>query len=91
MKIKINENFSRLQKKYLFSEIHDRVENFKASKKGECIISLGIGDVSLPLSSAVTDEMARAAKAMSRSDGFHGYSDTAGDPILRKKRDISVQ
>lgn len=84
MKIKINENFSRLQKKYLFSEIHDRVEIFKASAKGERIISLGIGDVSLPLSSAVADEMARAAKAMSRSDGFRGYGDTMGDPILRK-------
>ena len=84
MKININENFARLQKKYLFSEIHDRVDKFKASGTGDRIISLGIGDVTLPLSHTVADEMARTAKNMSRAEGFRGYGDTAGDPILRE-------
>ena len=84
MKININENFARLQKKYLFSEIHDRVDKFKASGNGERVISLGIGDVTLPLSCTVADEMARTAKNMGRTEGFYGYGDTAGDPILRK-------
>ena len=84
MKININENFARLQKKYLFSEIHDRVDKFKASGTWDHIISLGIGDVTLPLSRTVADEMARTAKNMSRAEGFSGYGDTAGDPILRE-------
>ena len=67
MKININENFLRLNEKYLFSEINERVNAFKASGAGERIISLGIGDVSRPLAPSVASAMAET----SRLPGWH--------------------
>ena len=85
MKIKLNDNFSLLSQKYLFSEMRDRVEGYKSNGESRKIISLGIGDVSLPISSFVADEMARAARGMSTKKGFRGYGDTRGDKKLREK------
>lgn len=86
MNIKLNNNFSRLRESYLFAEIRERIEEFKAKNGNEHekrIISLGIGDVSLPLSACVCTEMERAAREMGTSLGFHGYGDTQGEPSLR--------
>lgn len=84
MKIKLNENFTHLSEKYLFSEISDRVERFKASGKGKSVISLGIGDVSLPISRIASLEMARVSLGLGFKSGFHGYADTLGDKDLRR-------
>ena len=84
MKILLNENFKKLKTSYLFSEIAQRVEIFKAKNTSKTVISLGIGDVSLPLSPTVAQEMARASAALSTCEGFVGYGDTLGMPSLRK-------
>ena len=85
MKILLNENFKNLEPNYLFCEIARRIETFKAKNHSKKVISLGIGDVSLPISSFVADKMSRAAKKLATREGFVGYGDTFGLKELRQK------
>lgn len=84
MRIRVNENFDMLEKNYLFSEISARVAKFKQENPKKRLISLGIGDVTLPLPPTVAEEMARAGKDMGTRDGFRGYGNTQGLPELRR-------
>lgn len=84
MKVLLNENFKKLEPNYLFSEISRRVELFRTQNPHKKIISLGIGDVSLPLSSSVAAEMSRAASSLGTREGFVGYGDTQGLCALRE-------
>ena len=83
MRIQLNENFNRLEPNYLFSEIARRVEIFKAKNPSKRVISLGIGDVTLPVASSVANEMSRAALSLATHKGFIGYGDTQGTKELR--------
>ena len=84
MKIKLNENFSKMPQNYLFSEVARRVERAKNENPTRKIISLGIGDVTRPLPECVAQSMADASLKMSEADGFFGYGDTRGLAKLRK-------
>ena len=92
MNINLNENFANLSENYLFSEVARRVERLKLTAPdgknsfwGKArIISLGIGDVTLPIPLAVSQKMARAALEMSNADTFRGYGDTQGHLPLRE-------
>ena len=88
MKIKLNENFEKMPENYLFSEVARRVEAQKRKNPNKKIISLGIGDVTLPLPERVSFAMSRAAAQMSTREGFFGYGDTRG---LLKLRNAIVQ
>lgn len=84
MKILLNENFNKLEPNYLFSEIARRVAIYKTKNPLKKVISLGIGDVTLPIAPFVVGEMARASTELSTKEGFFGYGDTLGLPSLRK-------
>jgi len=84
MKIKVNENYKNLKESYLFSEVKRRVNEYKAENPDKKVISLGIGDVTLPLPKAVTDAMARANEEMSRAETFRGYAPEYGYDFLRE-------
>lgn len=84
MRIKVNENFEKLNKNYLFSEISARVSEFRAKNPETEVISLGIGDVTRPLARCVAREMELAARGMSESEHFHGYGDVRGLLSLRE-------
>lgn len=84
MNVKLNNNFDLLSKKYLFDEISARVAAYKKSAPSAHVISLGIGDVTLPLPATVAKEMSQAAKELGTKEGFRGYGDTLGLPELRK-------
>ena len=73
MKIKINQNFSKLNKNYLFSEINMRVKKFQAENPDAKIIRLGIGDVTLPIPELVTSAIKKAADEMGDIKTFRGY------------------
>ncbi|MBQ9900431.1 MAG: LL-diaminopimelate aminotransferase [Acholeplasmatales bacterium] len=73
MKIKINQNFSKLNKNYLFSEINMRVKKFQAENPDVKIIRLGIGDVTLPIPELVTSAIKKAADEMGDIKTFRGY------------------
>ncbi len=84
MNVKINNNFDLLSKKYLFDEIAARVAKYRQSKPKMRVISLGIGDVTLPLPATVAKELSQAANELGTKEGFRGYGDTLGLPELRK-------
>lgn len=83
MRVKLNENFVKLSENYLFSEIARRIDKVR-SEGGERIISLGIGDVTLPLAKSVADAMARSVENLKTREGFCGYGDTRGNIALRE-------
>ena len=80
----IKEGYSRLEHRYLFQEIAVRVAAFKAAHPGADIISMGIGDVTRPIVSAVIDAMHAAVDDLAGHDTFHGYGPEHGYDWLRE-------
>ena len=60
----VNENYLKLQGSYLFAEIAHRVQKFKAENPEAEVISLGIGDVTLPLPQVSIEAMHKAVDEM---------------------------
>ncbi len=81
--IKLNENFNKLKKNYLFAEIAKRTEEYKAQNPNADVIKLGIGDVTLPLCSSVLDAMHEAVDEMGEASTFRGYGPYEGYEFLR--------
>jgi LL-diaminopimelate aminotransferase len=81
---RINDNYLKLKAGYLFPEINRRINAFIASNPGAKVIRMGIGDVTEPLPSAVTDAMHKAVDEMSRRETFHGYGPEQGYDFLRE-------
>ncbi len=83
--IGINENFLKLKAGYLFPEIGRRVRAFKQAHPEARVISMGIGDVTQPLTPAVVEAMHRAVDEMGRQETFRGYDDSGvGYEFLRQ-------
>ncbi len=83
MKMKINENFLNLSENFLFSLIAKKVKAFKETSKDKEVISLGIGDVSLPLSKVVVDALVSASYEMGVKDTFRGYPPEFGYDFIK--------
>lgn len=81
----INENYLQLNQSYLFSTIARKVEAFSTTHPGADVIRLGIGDVTLPISPAMTDAMHRAVDEMAVKETFRGYGPEQGYAFLREK------
>lgn len=81
----INDNFTKIQHRYLFAEIAKRVAAYKEANPAAKIISLGIGDVTQPLASAVTQAMKKAVDDCTTTQNFHGYGPEQGYDFLRSK------
>lgn len=81
--VRINENYLKLKAGYLFPEIGRRVKAFSDANPDAQVIKLGIGDVTEPLPSAVTDGMKAAIDDLSSRDSFHGYGPEQGYAFLR--------
>ena len=80
---KVNPYFSQLQPSYLFAEIARRVRQYEATHPdGAEIISLGIGDVTLPLTPSVTGAMYQATDEMGCADSVRGYCPDGGYTFL---------
>ena len=69
---KINENYLKLPGSYLFSTIGKKVREYKAANPDKQVISLGIGDVTLPLAPVVIETMHEAVDEMSKAETFKG-------------------
>ena len=74
---RINENFLKLQKNYLFAKVNKKVEEFKVKNPGKKIINIGIGDVTQPLPKVVVNAMKKACEEMQEKSTFRGYGHTA--------------
>lgn len=81
----INENYLKLPGSYLFSEIRKRKDKFQQDNPDSEIISLGIGDVTRPLTPEVINNLHEAVKEMSSEQQFRGYGPEQGYKFLIKK------
>lgn len=82
--IHVNDNFSMLSPSYLFSEIARKVAAYSSSHPDAEIIRMGIGDVTLPISSAAIEGMMRGVRDESDRATFHGYGPEQGYAFLRE-------
>ncbi|MCG8472414.1 MAG: LL-diaminopimelate aminotransferase [Desulfobacterales bacterium] len=81
--IRINENYTKLQASYLFSDIAKRVAAFQEANPEAEVIKLGIGDVTRALPQACIDAFHQAVDDMATEEGFHGYGPEQGYAFLR--------
>ncbi len=82
--MRINKHNAGLPASYLFAEIARRVAAYKAAHPEADVISLGIGDVTRPLSPAVLGALHTAVDDMGRAETFHGYGPEQGYAFLRE-------
>lgn len=94
----INTNYKNLNESYLFSTIGKKVSEFASANPEIKIIKLGIGDVTLPLCSAVIDALHKAVDEMGKIETFKGYGPEQGYDFLRnsvrdyyKKNNVSLE
>ena len=80
---KLNEHYQNLKESYLFSEIAHRVAAYSQAHPDQKIIRLGIGDVTLPLTSMAIDGLHEGVDAMASSETFKGYGPEQGYEFLR--------
>lgn len=80
----INSNYLNLKDSYLFAYVGQKVKEYKTQSPDKEIISLGIGDVTLPLVPAVIQAMQYAVSEMGHADTFRGYGDYQGYEFLRQ-------
>ena len=80
---KVNENYLKLPGSYLFSTVGKKVRTYKAEHPEANVISLGIGDVTLPLAPAIVEAMHKAVDEMGVKETFHGYAPDLGYEFLR--------
>lgn len=82
--MKINTNYRSLEESYLFSRIAEKVAAYQEKHPQADIIRLGIGDVTLPLSTPVADALEAGAAEQADATHFHGYGPEQGYPFLRE-------
>lgn len=80
----VNEHYAAMAGSYLFAEISRRVAAFRAENPQADVISLGIGDVSRPLPSAVVAALHAAVDEMGQAESFRGYGPEQGYAFLRE-------
>ena len=81
---RINRNYQELQGSYLFSTIAKKVAAYRAENPEAEIISLGIGDVTRPLTPSVIRALHTAVDEMADGKTFRGYAPDLGYPFLRE-------
>ncbi|MCR5207544.1 MAG: LL-diaminopimelate aminotransferase [Eubacterium sp.] len=94
-----NMNYANLKDSYLFYNIAKKTEAYlKNNVLVQHIYKLGIGDVSLPLCSAVITALHSAVDDQSKKETFSGYLDECGADFLReaiakhyKKRGVELE
>ena len=79
-----NPDYLKLQGSYLFSTIAKKVAAYKEANPDKTVISLGIGDVTQPLSPSIVKVLHSAVDEMASSETFRGYAPDLGYDFLRK-------
>jgi LL-diaminopimelate aminotransferase len=80
-----NENFEKLQGGYLFPEIGRRRNAFLAENPDAKLVSLGIGDTTLPIPKHILSGLTAGSEKLGTKEGYTGYGDGEGNNELRKK------
>jgi LL-diaminopimelate aminotransferase len=82
--LKANPDYLKLQGSYLFSTIAKKVAAYKEANPDKTVISLGIGDVTQPLSPSIVKALHTAVDEMAVKETFRGYAPDLGYDFLRK-------
>ncbi len=82
--MKINSNYLLLKNSYLFANIEKKVSEFSKTHPESKLVSLGIGDVTLPLCDAVVKAMQQAVFEMGKKETFRGYGPYQGYEFLQE-------
>ena len=82
--VRINCNYNKLQGSYLFSTIAKKVNTYVSENPEKEIIRLGIGDVTQPLTPAITGALHKAVDEMGKAETFRGYAPDLGYEFLRR-------
>jgi len=82
--VHINHHYLKLRAGYLFPEIARRVNAFAQANPQARIIRMGIGDVTEPLTPAITKAMHEAVDEMAQRSSFKGYGPEQGYGFLRE-------
>ena len=80
---RINEHYLNLRSSYLFGEIKRRTQAFREAHPEAPVITLGIGDVTLPLPPSVVAALESAAREQARAETLKGYGPYVGYEWLR--------
>ncbi len=80
--IRTNTNYTQLSHRYLFAEIAQQVNAYKAEHPEADIIRLGIGDVTRPLPPTAIQAMHRAVDECADGTTFRGYGPEQGYDFL---------
>lgn len=80
----LNDNFFKFPGGYLFAMVHQKTDEYKKLHPEAKMISLGIGDVTLPLAPAVINALEKAVAEMGKKETFHGYGSYPGYAFLRE-------
>lgn len=83
MNISLSRYLGSVPENYLFSEVAKRVAAAKSRQPHKKTISLGIGDVTLPLPSCAVRAAVVAAEEMGREASFRGYGPESGYMFLK--------
>ncbi len=81
---KINRDYLKLPGSYLFSTIGKKVREYKNANPEKKVISLGIGDVTLPIAPEIVKALHTAADEMGKPETFRGYAPDLGYSFLRE-------
>lgn len=81
---KLNHHYQKLSGDYLFPEIERRLARIKKRLPHASFLNLGIGDATIPLSSAVIGALTAASLEMGDKKTFRGYGPSEGYLFLRK-------
>ncbi|MBO6214934.1 MAG: LL-diaminopimelate aminotransferase [Lachnospiraceae bacterium] len=79
----VNKDYLALRGSYLFSRIAEKVRDYREKNPEADIISLGIGDVTRPLSPTVIEALHKAVESQGTREGFKGYAPDLGYDFLR--------
>lgn len=82
-KVKRNANFGKLQAGYLFPEIARRRNAYLAQNPNAKIISLGIGDTTVPIPEHILNGLKTGASKLGTKEGYTGYGAEQGVKELR--------
>lgn len=82
-----NENFQKLAGGYLFPEIGRRRNAYleKNPKMADRIISLGIGDTTMPIPPHILNGLVEGVHKLGTKGGYSGYGPEQGQALLREK------
>lgn len=82
--MQVNTNLQQMKGSYLFTEIVNRTQAYKAAHPDAQILRLGVGDVTRPLPMPIVEAMHRAVDEMAYAKTFRGYGPEEGYPWLKQ-------